>query len=257
MLEVRDLCVSYGGHLALAHVSLRLDRGETIVILGANGAGKSTLLKTIAGLMRASPGGQIVLDGRDISRLPADRIVERGIALVPEGRGIFGDLSVQENLRLGAFARRARQNEPQRLAEVLSLFPRLAERRRQPARLMSGGEQQMLAIARALMSSPEILLLDEPSLGLSPRLSADVFRSLASIAATGVSMMLVEQNVRKGLAISRRGYILENGRMAGCGRTEDLRRDPRVLESYLGSTPPTSVPSARADDRGREPGARR
>jgi ABC-type branched-subunit amino acid transport system ATPase component len=249
MLEVKDLCVAYGGHVALAHVSLRLDRGETVVILGANGAGKSTLLKTIAGVMRPSPGGQILLDGQDISRLPPDRIVERGVALIPEGRGIFGDLSVQENLQLGAFARRARQSESERLTEVLTLFPRLAERRRQPARLMSGGEQQMLAIARALMSSPDILLLDEPSLGLSPRLSADVFRSLAAIGAKGMSMMLVEQNVRKGLAISQRGYILENGRVAGCGRAEDLRRDPRVVESYLGSEPSLRRPTTAPGDR--------
>jgi branched-chain amino acid transport system ATP-binding protein len=234
MLEVKNVSVSYGGHLALSRVSLRLERGETVVILGANGAGKSTLLKTIAGTVRASPGGEIILDGQDISCLRPHRIVERGIALVPERRGIFGDLTVRENLRLGAFARRARQREPERLAEVLALFPRLDERRRQPARLMSGGEQQMLAIGRALMSNPDILLLDEPSLGLSPRLSTDVFRSLAAIAATGVGMMLVEQNVRKGLAISQMAYILENGRVAGSGRTEDLRHDPRVVESYLG-----------------------
>jgi branched-chain amino acid transport system ATP-binding protein len=246
MLEVKDVSVSYGGHLALSHVSLRLERGETIVILGANGAGKSTLLKTIAGMIRASPGGQIILDGQDISYMRPDRIVERGIALVPERRGIFGDLTVQENLRLGAFARRARQREPERLAEVLALFPRLDERRRQPARLMSGGEQQMLAIGRALMSNPDILLLDEPSLGLSPRLSTDVFRALAGIAATGVSMMLVEQNVRKGLAISQTAYILENGRVAGSGRAEDLRHDPRLVETYLGGQLGGSVGARRA-----------
>jgi branched-chain amino acid transport system ATP-binding protein len=246
MLEVKDVSVSYGGHLALSHVSLRLERGETTVILGANGAGKSTLLKTVAGMIRASPGGQIILDGKDISYMRPDRIVECGVALVPERRGIFGDLTVQENLRLGAFARRARHREPERLAEVLALFPRLDERRRQPARLMSGGEQQMLAIGRALMSNPDILLLDEPSLGLSPRLSTDVFRALAAIAATGVSMMLVEQNVRKGLAISQTAYILENGRVAGSGRAEDLRHDPRVVESYLGGERGGSIGARRA-----------
>jgi len=234
MLEVDDLSVSYGGHLAVRQVSLRLDRGETAVILGANGAGKSTLLRTVAGLLRGLPGGRIKLDGQDISRLRPDQIVERGIALVPEGRAIFGDLMVRENLQLGAYAARARGRERERLDYVLALFPRLAERNRQAARSMSGGEQQMLAIARALMSCPDILLLDEPSLGLSPRLSADVFRTLSAIGQSGVSILLVEQNVRKSLAISQHGYVLENGSVVGRGTADELRNDPLIAESYLG-----------------------
>jgi len=235
MLEVRDLSVSYGGHMAIDAISLRLERGETTVILGANGAGKSTLLKTIAGLLRGRPGGSILLDGEDISHLRADLIVERGIALVPEGRALFGDLSVADNLQLGAFAARARGRERERQAYVLELFPRLAERRRQTARNMSGGEQQMLAIGRALMACPDILLLDEPSLGLSPRVCTDVFRALTTISRSGVSVLLVEQNVHRSLAISRRGYVLENGVVVACGTAEQLRSDPRIAESYLGS----------------------
>jgi branched-chain amino acid transport system ATP-binding protein len=234
MLEVQDLTVAYGGHVAIRSVSLVLERGGVTVILGANGAGKSTLLKTIAGLLRGRPGGRILLDGDDISKLRPDLIVERGIALVPEGRGIFGDLSVAENLRLGAFAARARSRERERQAYVLDLFPRLAERRRQTARSMSGGEQQMLAIGRALMTCPEVLLLDEPSLGLSPRLCADVFRALVTIGRGGVGILLVEQNVHKSLAISVYGYVLENGVISGRGSAEELRNDPRIAASYLG-----------------------
>ncbi len=234
MLEVSNLTVSYGGHVAIRSVSLQLDRGGTTVILGANGAGKSTLLKAIAGLLRGRPGSKILLDGEDISQLRPDLIIERGIALVPEGRAIFGDLSVDENLQLGAFAARARGQERERRAYVLDLFPRLAERRRQTARSMSGGEQQMLAIGRALMACPDLLLLDEPSLGLSPRLCADVFRALAAIGRSGVGILLVEQNVHKSLAIGRDGYVLENGVVVGRGTAAQLRSDARIAASYLG-----------------------
>jgi branched-chain amino acid transport system ATP-binding protein len=234
VLEVEALSVSYGGHMALAGVSLALGKGETTVMLGANGAGKSTLLKTIAGLLRARPGGRIVFDGRDIGRLEPHAIVELGVALVPEGRGIFGELTVSENLKLGAFAKRARGRERERLEHVLALFPRLAERRRQTARSLSGGEQQMLAIGRALMSCPDLLLLDEPSLGLSPRLSGELFRTLQAIGSGGVAILLVEQNVQQGLTISQHGYVLANGHIIVQGNPAALRRDPLVAQGYLG-----------------------
>src|SRR5262245_45033508 len=192
MLEVENLSVAYGKHEALRDVALRVEAGRTVVILGANGAGKTTLLNTIAGIIRGRRGARITVDGTPIHDAPAHRIVERGVALVPEGRRLFGDMTVIENLRLGAYAERARRNEAAGLERMLRLFPRLAERRHQLARTMSGGEQQMLAIARALMSSPRLLLLDEPSLGLSPRLAKELFATLRRLAAEGQSILLVE-----------------------------------------------------------------
>ncbi|MGH8029640.1 MAG: ABC transporter ATP-binding protein, partial [Arenimonas sp.] len=197
MLEVSGLSVSYGKHRAVDDVALELRAGEIVVILGANGGGKSSLLKAIAGIQPASPGARVSLGGRDLTRLEAHDIVEAGVALVPEGRGIFGDLTVRENLMLGAYARRARAQEAANLARVLALFPRLAERRGQAARTMSGGEQQMVAIGRALMSAPEVLLLDEPSLGLSPLLCGELFATLARIGGAGIGILLVEQNARR------------------------------------------------------------
>jgi branched-chain amino acid transport system ATP-binding protein len=233
MLEVTNLAVAYGRHRALEGVGLKVAKGEICVILGANGAGKSTLLKAIAGMVKAD-AGEVVMNGRPVTTLKAHRIVEEGIALVPEGRGIFGDLSVAENLQLGAFAQRARRDEQATLKTVYDLFPRLAERKRQAARTMSGGEQQMVAIGRALMSRPDILMLDEPSLGLSPILTQELFRSLTAVAATGVGILLVEQNARQSLKIARRGYLIENGHVTGEASAEALRSDPAVIAAYLG-----------------------
>ena len=234
MLRLSRIGAAYGKHLALVDIDLVIAGGEMVAILGANGAGKSTLLKAIAGLVTRLPGGSITLGSRELSVLAPHEIVEAGVALVPEGRGIFGELTVSENLKLGAFPRRARGRERERLEHVLALFPRLAERRRQTARSLSGGEQQMLAIGRALMSCPDLLLLDEPSLGLSPRLSGELFRTLQAIGRGGVAILLVEQNVQQGLTISQHGYVLANGRIIVQGNPTALRRDPLVAQGYLG-----------------------
>jgi branched-chain amino acid transport system ATP-binding protein len=234
MLELERLNVFYGGHQALNDVSLDVAEGETVVILGANGAGKTTLLNSIAGLIRPRQGGSIRYRGVELSTLPADRVVARGIALVPEGRRIFGPMLVRENLDLGAFVPRARARRADNLERVFALFPRLMERQRQSARTMSGGEQQMLAIGRALMSEPSLLLLDEPSLGLSPILTQELFAALERIRAGGVSILLVEQNARRSLKLASRAYLLENGRIVGQGEARALMQDKRVAESYLG-----------------------
>jgi branched-chain amino acid transport system ATP-binding protein len=235
MLEVRNLSACYGKHQALAGVALDVEAGEIVVILGANGAGKSTLLKAVAGLVRPIPGARLSFDGHDLLALAPHEIVEAGIALVPEGRGIFAELTVRENLELGAYARRARAGEAEALVRVQALFPRLAERGRQFARTMSGGEQQMVAIARALMSAPKLLLLDEPSLGLSPLLCGELFAALTRIRDSGVSILLVEQNARQGLNIADRGYLIETGRIVGAGSAQSLRDDPAVQRAYLGA----------------------
>jgi branched-chain amino acid transport system ATP-binding protein len=234
MLEVSQISVAYGQHRALSDAALNVAQGEIVVILGANGAGKTTLLKAIAGMVPALSGKRIALGGRDISALPPHLIVEAGLALVPEGRGIFGELSVAENLLLGANPKRARDGEAARRAEVLSLFPRLNERMGQTARTMSGGEQQMVAIGRALMSKPDILLLDEPSLGLSPLLVRELFAALRKVRAAGVGLLVVEQNARESLAIADRGYLLENGRIVGHGTAAELQSDSAVRRAYLG-----------------------
>lgn len=234
MLEISNLSVRYGRHRALDGVSATVAKGEICVILGANGAGKSSLLKAIAGTVKVEPGSEINMNGERITGMKAHRIVEHGIALVPEGRGIFGELTVAENLQLGAFPGRARSRESETLTRIYTLFPRLAERRSQIARTMSGGEQQMVAIGRALMSQPDILMLDEPSLGLSPVLTKELFRSLKSIAATGVGILLVEQNARQSLKIADRGYLIEVGCITGEGSAESLMSDPAVINAYLG-----------------------
>ena len=208
-----------------------------MVILGANGAGKSTLLKAIAGLVPARPGARVRLADLPVLGLPAHRVLASGIALVPEGRGIFPDLTVAENLMLGAYADRARAAEKANLAKVLDLFPRLAERRRQRVATMSGGERQMVAIGRALMSAPRLLMLDEPSLGLAPVLVAELFDALGRIGAAGMSLLVVEQNVRASLAIADRGYLLEAGRIVGEGPASRLADDPAVQHAFLGMAP--------------------
>lgn len=234
MLEVSRLSHSYGKHRALADIALQVGRGEIIAILGANGAGKSTLLQAITGLIRPATGSIIRFEGKDIAGLLPHLIVERGIALVPEGRGVFGELTVAENLQLGAYPPRAREREAEQLAHVLQLFPRLGERLGQAVRTMSGGEQQMVAIGRALMSNPALLLLDEPSLGLSPLLSREVFRALQRIRADGVAILLVEQNARASLDIADRVYLIESGRNAGHGAAADMKNNPDIQRAYLG-----------------------
>jgi branched-chain amino acid transport system ATP-binding protein len=234
MLEVADVTVTYGQHRALTEAALNVAHGEIVVILGANGAGKSSLLKAIAGIVPALPGKRISLAGRDLSVLPAHEIVEAGLALVPEGRGIFGELTVKENLLLGANPKRARQGETARRGQVLTLFPRLGERLGQTVRTMSGGELQMVAIGRALMSNPEVLLLDEPSLGLSPLLVRELFTALRKVRETGVSLLMVEQNARESLAIADRGYLIENGKIVGGGTAAELKSDNAVRQAYLG-----------------------
>lgn len=238
MLEVSGLSVVYGQHRALDDAALRVARGEIVVMLGANGAGKSSLLKAVAGVVPALPDKHVTLDGQNIAALPAHVIVEAGLALVPEGRGVFGDLTVEENLLLGANPQRAREGEAARRDMVLTLFPRLRERMGQLVRTMSGGEQQMVAIGRALMSNPVILLLDEPSLGLSPRLVRELFAALRMIRDTGVGLLLVEQNAQESLAIADRGYLLENGHIVGAGTAAALKSDPAVRRAYLGALAP-------------------
>jgi branched-chain amino acid transport system ATP-binding protein len=240
MIEVANVSAFYGKHRALDGASLTVARGEIVVILGANGAGKTTLLKVIGGLVPAAPGGRITLSGgdlagRDITGMPAHRIVEAGVALVPEGRGIFGEFTVRENLLLGAYPARARANEAANLDLVLRLFPRLQERLRQTVRTMSGGEQQMVAIGRALMSAPDILLLDEPSLGLSPIMCKELFHILAHIRDSGLGILLVEQNAKQSLKIADRGYLIETGRIVGAGTGAQLKEDPAVQRAYLGA----------------------
>ncbi len=235
MLDVSGLSVRYGLHAALVDVALTVGHGEIVAILGANGAGKTTLLKAIGGLVAPSAGARILLAGRDLAALPPHAIVEAGIALVPEGRGLFGELTVAENLLLGAYARRARDAEAANRARVLALFPRLSERLAQTARTLSGGEQQMLAVSRGLMSAPDILLLDEPSLGLSPLLCTELFRALVRVRETGTGVLLVEQNVKQSLDVADRAYLIETGRIVGEGPATALKNEPAVQRAYLGA----------------------
>lgn len=236
MLEIRNLSLRYGRHLALDDVSVSIKEGETVVILGANGAGKSSLLKSIAGLAKADASTSITLDGASILGKPAHQIPEAGIALVPEGRGVFGDLSVEENLLLGANPKRARDTEKTRHQFIYELFPRLAERKGQMVRTMSGGEQQMVAIGRALMSNPRFLMLDEPSLGLAPIVVTELFAALRRVQETGVGMLLVEQNVSISLSIADRGYLMEAGRIVGENTAEALKTDKAVQQAFLGGS---------------------
>jgi branched-chain amino acid transport system ATP-binding protein len=234
MLELCNVSAAYGQHLALQGIDLRVRAGEMVVMLGANGAGKSTLLSVISGQVPARPGSEVQLEGIDLLGLPPHEVVEAGIALVPEGRGIFGAMTVRENLLLGAYPKRARAEERRSMERVMTLFPKLEERLGQVAGTMSGGEQQMVAIGRALMSAPRLLLLDEPSLGLSPLMTGELFKALARIREIDVSVLFVEQNARKSLAIADRGYLIENGVVVGEGTAEALRADDAVQQAYLG-----------------------
>jgi branched-chain amino acid transport system ATP-binding protein len=235
MLSASGLSLRYGKHLALDSVALEVAAGETVVVLGANGAGKSSLLKALAGLVRPEPGAALTFDGATLVGRQAHAFPELGIALVPEGRGIFGELTVAENLLLGANPAHARPQRARQRALVLELFPRLGERLGQLARTMSGGEQQMVAIGRALMSCPRLLMLDEPSLGLAPIVTTELFAALGRIRDTGIAMLLVEQNVKASLAIADRGYLMETGRVTGNGTATALRADPTVQKAFLGA----------------------
>ena len=263
MLEVKHLSAAYGQHPSLNDVEINVSVGEIVVILGANGAGKSTLLRAIAGICEGKVSGSVSLNGDPLNGLASDEIVEKGVALVPEGRGIFGDLTVKENLLLGAYSSRARDSEAENLERVLSLFPKLRERQSQIARTMSGGEQQMVAIGRAMMSAPEILMLDEPSLGLSPLLCKELFQNLAHVKDLGIGVLLVEQNAKQSLAIADRGYLLENTRITHEDTAERLAGDPAVQKAYLGAGAKTAVsgrqparPSAAPADQASSPSPR-
>ena len=233
MLEIADLSAGYGEAGVLHAVSLDVARGSITALVGSNGAGKTTLMRTVAGLLPVKAGG-IVFDGSDLTRAaPHDR-VERGLSLVPEGRLIFPGFSVEENLRAGAIAPHARPRLAARLEEMYALFPILKQRRRQPGGTLSGGEQQMLAIARGLMSCPRLLLLDEPSLGLAPAVAQSLFETIVRIRGTGVTVFVVEQDIRSTLEIADTAYVLENGRIVMLGTAADLLEDPQVRQAYLG-----------------------
>jgi branched-chain amino acid transport system ATP-binding protein len=234
LLDVQDLHVAYGKVEVLHGVSLEVADGEIVALLGSNGAGKTTTLRTISGLVRLRQG-RIVLGSEDITQLPAHRVVASGLGHVPEGRRIFSPLSVEENLRLGGYLlRRDLAEVERRISANFALFPRLAERRHQLAGTLSGGEQQMLAIARALMLEPRLLVLDEPSMGLAPKLVRAIFAIIQQIRAKGTSVLLVEQNARQALRIADRAYVLESGRIALTGPATALAADPRVRAAYLG-----------------------
>nr|WP_298006796.1 ABC transporter ATP-binding protein [Anaerolinea thermophila] len=233
MLEVKDLNVYYGAIHALKGVTFHVDKGEIVTLIGANGAGKSTTLNTISGLLRARQGS-ILFQGEDITRTMPQDIVRKGIVQVPEGRKIFATLSVLENLEMGAYLNKDKAQIQRDLEMVLDRFPRLRERRNQYGGTLSGGEQQMLAIARALMSRPTLLLLDEPSMGLSPILVEQIFEIIQDINQQGTSILLVEQNAQMALSIADRGYVLETGRVVLEGPAQELLHNPMVIEAYLG-----------------------
>ncbi len=233
MLRVSDLDVFYGDAQALWGVSMTIDEGEVVSVVGSNGAGKSTLVNTIMGILRARRGS-IVLDGVDLSGLPGHSTCRAGVAIVPEGRRLFPYLSVKDNLDLGAFNKQARSEHEESLATVLEMFPRLAERSTQVAGSLSGGEQQMVAIGRALMAKPRLLLMDEPSLGLAPVIVDEVFDVIQTVQTSGVSVLLVEQNVQRALDISSRAYLLSEGRITMEGTAADMSQDPEIRRAVLG-----------------------
>jgi len=233
LLEISDIHTHYGAIEALKGISLTVDAGEVVTLIGSNGAGKSTTLRSISGLTPAS-AGTITFAGEDITRVPANEIVTRGIALAPEGRHCFPRMTVRENLDLGAHRRRGPEIAED-LDRVYDLFPRLKERERQKAGTMSGGEQQMLAIGRALMARPKLLMLDEPSMGIAPILVQRIYETITEINKSGVAILLVEQNANYALEISNRGYVLETGRIVLKGESSALRDDPEVQKAYLGT----------------------
>jgi branched-chain amino acid transport system ATP-binding protein len=234
LLTVHNLSVYYGGIQALRAVSFTVAKGEIVSLIGANGAGKSTTLRALSGVVR-SESGSIVHDGKSIGGLPSHRIARLGIAHVPEGRGVFGNMSVMENLEMGAYTRSSRAEIEESFERVFALFPRLAERAAQLAGTLSGGEQQMLAIGRGLVQRPDLLLLDEPSMGLAPVLVSEIFRMIEEINKAGTTILLVEQNASMALAIADRAYVLEAGEILLEGNASDLREDPMVRAAYLGA----------------------
>ncbi|MFQ6014619.1 MAG: ABC transporter ATP-binding protein [Anaerolineae bacterium] len=235
LLSVENLRVSYGGIRALHGITFQVDEGEIVCIIGANGAGKSTTLRAVSRLVHVEPGSRMVYKGEDLLKYPADKVVsELGISHVPEGRRLFGNLTVMENLKLATFARKDGREIERDLERVFSLFPRLAERKEQKGETLSGGEQQMLAVGRALMSGRAMMLLDEPSMGLAPLLMQDLFESMKEINKEGTTILLVEQNARMALEFAQRGYVLENGNIVLEGSSEELAGNPEVRKAYLG-----------------------
>jgi branched-chain amino acid transport system ATP-binding protein len=233
MLQVQNVVTAYGQIVALKGVSLEVNAGEVVCLLGANGAGKSTLINTVAGILRPR-SGQVLFGGREITGVKASRIAGMGVTEVPEGRGIFAQMSVHENLQMGAHLRSDGAEVERDLQSMYQRFPVLAQRRRNKAGVLSGGEQQMLALARALMARPKLLLLDEPSMGLAPKMVEAIFDTVRQIAASGMTILLVEQNARLALEISDRAYVLENGEMAMTGRASELLESDVVKDAYLG-----------------------
>jgi len=233
MLEVDNVHTYYGQIHALKGITLTVDQGEIVTLIGANGAGKSTTLKTISGLLRPRQGA-IRLNGQDLGKFPAHKIVEQGIVHVPEGRRVFGRLTVLENLEMGAYSRTDNPGIGQSLERVFILFPRLKERRSQVAGTLSGGEQQMLATGRALMANPQVLLMDEPSMGLAPVLVDSIFQTIEELHGTGTTILLVEQNARMALQVADRGYVMQTGEIVLSGSAEDLRANETVRKAYLG-----------------------
>lgn len=233
MLEVKDLHVYYGVIQALKGISFEVNQGEVIALIGANGAGKTTTLHTLTGLIPAKQGS-IIFEGKDITKMPAHKIVQMGIAHVPEGRRVFAQLSVYENVIMGAYTRKDKNEIAESLANVYKRFPRLEERKNQRAGTLSGGEQQMLAMGRALMSKPRIIVMDEPSMGLSPIFVNEIFDIIQKVSESGTTVLLVEQNAKKALTIADRAYVLETGRISLSGKAEDLLHDESVQKAYLG-----------------------
>ncbi|HEX3632980.1 MAG TPA: ABC transporter ATP-binding protein [Casimicrobiaceae bacterium] len=235
LLELDKLEVAYGGIHAVKGIDLIVRQGELVCLIGANGAGKTTTLKGITGLQPVK-AGKVVYDGKDVTGKPAFQLVRKGLSMVPEGRGVFGALTIEENLAMGAYSRRDRNEIKQDVERVFGLFPRLKERRRQTAGTLSGGEQQMLAMGRAIMSRPKLLLLDEPSMGLAPLMVQKVFETVLAIAGEGVTILLIEQNAKLALEVSHRGYVMESGAITLSGDARQLLSDPKVREAYLGES---------------------
>ncbi|MCC8104425.1 MAG: ABC transporter ATP-binding protein [Clostridiales bacterium] len=233
MLEVKDLEVYYGVIRAIKGISFEVNEGEIIALIGANGAGKTTILHTVTGLIKPK-AGQVIFEGQDITKTPAHKIVKLGMAHVPEGRRVFSQLTVYQNLKMGAYSRSDKDEIEDSLQKVYKRFPRLEERKNQVAGTLSGGEQQMLAMGRALMSNPRIILMDEPSMGLSPILVNEIFDIIQSVSASGTTVLLVEQNAKKALGIADRAYVLETGNIVQEGRAADLMDDESIKKAYLG-----------------------
>ena len=235
LLSLAKLEVAYGGIQAVKGIDLHVDQGELVCLIGANGAGKTTTLKGICGLLPVK-AGKIHYAGADVTGKPAFQLVRRGLAMVPEGRGVFGALTIEENLAMGAYIRNDTAGIKADIERVYQLFPRLKERRRQTAGTLSGGEQQMLAMGRAMLSRPKLLLLDEPSMGLAPLMVQKVFETIVTISGEGVTILLIEQNAKLALEVSRRGYVMESGEITIAGDSASLLHDPKVRAAYLGET---------------------